>query len=197
MERYKIVKYSDLTNIQKNELIEVFIAGFGHLMTFSKDKEQLKRIFRNGMNEEYTFAYIEKDSVLGMVGIATNKLRPIKFDKEICIEVLGKRKGSVVCKQMNSIFQSQVVKKDTDLYIDFLTTSEQARNRGVATKLLEYCFSLEGYQDYYIEVFSKNFNAKRLYEKLNFVPYKKQVLSPMRLLGYGYPIKMLRTIIDK
>lgn len=194
MKTYKIVKYHELCDIQKKEMIEIFIEGFGHLMTFSKDKDILRELFFNAINEEYVYAYIEENEVLGFVGIATNKIRPIKLKREVCMKLFGKVQGSIICKQMNGIFQSKVVKKDTDLYIDFLATSKEARGKGIATKLLAYCFDLPKYDNYYIEVLSKNKNAKSLYEKVGFCIDKKVYISFISLLGFGYPIKMKKAI---
>ena len=36
---YKIVEYGCLNEFQKNQAVELFIEGFGHFMTFSKDEE--------------------------------------------------------------------------------------------------------------------------------------------------------------
>lgn len=124
----------------------------------------------------------EENKVLGFVGIATNKIRPIKLKQEVCINLFGKMQGSIICKQMNGIFQSKVVKEDTDLYIDSLATSKEARGKGIATKLLTYCFDLPEYENYYIEVLSKNINAKSLYEKLGFRIVKKQPISFLSFL---------------
>lgn len=96
---------------------------------------------------------------------------------------------------MNSIFQSQVVKKNTDIYVDVLATTKKARGRGVATKLLEYVFSLPKYKECYIEVLSKNLNAIRLYEKSGFITYKSKYFSLITLKGFGYPIKMKRDLL--
>ena len=193
MVQLKIIKYCELNNVQKEEVIEIFLEGFGHFMTFSKDKEELKRLLLSAMNPEYTLACVEEDKVLGIIGIATNRIRPIKFEKSVCVELFGRWKGIILCKEMNLIFQSKVVKKDTDLYIDFLTTAKNARGKGIATLLINYSFHLPGYKEYYIEVLSENVNAKRLYEKMNFVAYKKCPHSFIARMGYGYPIKMKRT----
>lgn len=192
---HKIVKYYELNDLQKKQLIEIFIEGFGHLMTFSKDKSILQELFGSAINEEYVYAYVEENRVLGFVGIATNKIRPIKLKQEVCIKLFGKMQGSIICKQMNGIFQSKVVKEDTDLYIDSLATSKEARGKGIATELLTYCFDLPEYKNYYIEVLSKNINAKSLYEKLGFRIVKKQPISFLSFLGFGYPIKMKKQII--
>ncbi|MBE5873172.1 MAG: GNAT family N-acetyltransferase [Lachnospiraceae bacterium] len=197
MKQYEIISYGNLTDVQKQELVWILIEGFGHLMTFSKKEEELERIFLDGLHPDYTLAYVEENKVLGLVGIATNRVRPVRFPLEVCIELFGKGKGKMVSAQMNAIFQSRVVKEDTDLYIDVLATSKAARNKGIATKLLEYCIALSGYQTYYIEVFSKNHVARRLYEKNGFTIYKKSFLSPLVLQGSGYPIKMKKVKGEK
>jgi ribosomal protein S18 acetylase RimI-like enzyme len=164
------------------------------MMTFSKDKQELKSLFSTAFHSSYIYTYIEKDKVLGILGIGLRDIRPIKLDLDQCIRIFGKLKGTILCKQMNLIFQSQVVKKDTDIYIDVLATTKIARGRGIATRLLEFAFSLQKYKECYIEVFSKNINARNLYEKCGFITYKKQPFSFIALKGYGYPIKMKRDI---
>lgn len=196
MKPFKIAKYHELCELQKRELIEVFIEGFGHLMNFTKDKEVLQELFLHAIHEDYMLAYVEDDIVLGIIGIATNKIRPIKLDRNVCIKLFGNMKGKMLCKQMNGIFQGQVVNENTDLYIDILATSKVARGKGIATKLLTYCFDLPEYEEYYIEVLSKNQNAKALYEKMGFEVYKKNYISSILLLGFGYPIKMKKSSLQ-
>lgn len=194
MNQYEIIEYGQLSNRQKDEAIEIFIEGFGHMMTFSKDKEELKNLFSNAFHPSFVSACVEKDTVLGIMGIATNNLRPIQLKLDQCIRIYGKFKGKLIYKQMNRIFQSQVVKRSTDLYIDVLATTMNARGKGVATKLLEYAFSLPQYEECYIEVLSRNLNAKRLYEKCGFIEYKKKYFSFARIMGQGYPIKLRRDL---
>lgn len=194
MNQYEIKVYDQLNNTQKEEIIDVFLEGFGHMMTFSKDNQELKCLFTTAFHPSYIYAYIENDKVLGILGTASNYIRPIKLDLKQCVEVYGKFKGSIICKQMNLIFQSQVVKKNTDIYIEVLATTKNARGRGFATRLLEYAFSLPNYKECYIEVLSKNPNAKKLYEKSGFIVYKKKFFSFTSLMGLGYPIRMKRDL---
>ena len=95
---------------------------------------------------------------------------------------------------MNTIFQKAVVKGERELYIDILATAGNARGKGVATRLLTYAFELQEYELCYIEVFSKNRTAARLYEKLGFNVYKKEIFSPMCFIGSGYPILMRKEL---
>ena len=192
MNQYEVKEFGQLNNIQKEETIDIFIEGFGHMMTFSKDIHELKSLFSTAFHSSYIYAYIEKDKVLGILGIGLKNIRPIKFDLDQCIRIYGKLKGTMICKQMNWIFQNQVVKKDTDIYIDVLATTKSARGRGVATRLLEFAFSLQNYKECYIEVLSKNSKARHLYEKCGFITYKKHRFSFVTLKGHGYPIMMKR-----
>lgn len=192
MSNWEIKKYKELNEAQKEKSIQILIDGFKHLFTFSKDEAELQQLFADALNSEFIYLCIENEQVLGLMGLATNQLRPVKLNEETCIRTYGKGKGKIICKQMNAIFQSPVVKQDTDLYIDVLATDKEARGKGVASKLMEYAFSLEGYKQYYIEVFSKNVNAKRLYENTGFKVIKKSPISPLLFLGYGYPIKMMK-----
>ncbi|MDO5294075.1 MAG: GNAT family N-acetyltransferase [bacterium] len=187
-----IVQYGKLNERQKFEVVDIFIDGFEHFMTFTKDRKKLRSLFYPALNPVYTYALVENETAVGILGLGTNKIRPIKIDSELCEELFGSFKGNLIYKQMNSIFQSKVVQNNFDLYIDVLATSKQARGKGVATRLLEHSFNLQGYRKYYIEVMSKNTNAKRLYEKMGFVECKKNRISPLALRGYGYPIKMVK-----
>jgi ribosomal protein S18 acetylase RimI-like enzyme len=189
---YDIKAYGQLNDIQKKDIVGIFLEGFGHMMTFSKDIRELEELFFTAFHSSYIYACLENDKVLGILGIATNRIRPIKIDLDHSVSIYGKWRGAIICRQMNLIFQRQVIKKSTDLYIDVLTTTKNARGKGVATGLLEFAFSLPEYKECYIEVLSKNANARRLYEKCGFTTYKKKLFSFITLMGHGYPIMMKR-----
>lgn len=187
---YKIIEYGCLNEYQRKQAIELFMEGFGHFMTFSKD-ENLKRMFFFEIFHPSLFkCYVEEDRVLGLMGIATSEVRPIKFSYDICIKYFGKIKGAIISKQMNAIFQKPVVKSKEELYIDVLVTGSDARRKGVGTILLNYAFGLKDYEVWFVEAFSNNQAAINLYQKKGFIVDKREKLSPMRFLGAGYPIRM-------
>ena len=194
---FSIIEYGDLNDCQKEQAVEIFLEGFGHMMTFSKDKNKLKKLFFNILNPTLFKCYVEQGQVLGIMGLATNKVRTVKFDCDVCINLFGKMKGKILSKQMNAIFQAPVVKEDRDLYIDVLATAGKARGKGIATTLLKYAFDFKGFDNCYIEVFSNNENALRLYKKVGFSIYKKEKFSLLSLAvsGMGYPIKMKKELL--
>ena len=190
----KIVEYGCLNEIQKKQAIELFMEGFGHFMTFSKDEELKRKLFLEIFHDSMFKCYVEDEKVLGLMGIATNKIRPLNFDYDACVKYFGKPKGAILSKQMNAIFQTPVVKSDDELYIDILVTGSKARRKGVGTALLNHAFEIEGYTTWSVEAFSDNQAALRLYEKNGFKVDKEKKLSLMRLLGSGYPVKLRRAM---
>jgi len=42
----KIVEYGELNEEQKKQAVELFMEGFGHFMTFSKDEKLKRKLFQ-------------------------------------------------------------------------------------------------------------------------------------------------------
>ena len=190
----QILNYGKLTDAQKAEAVDLFLEGFGHFMTFSKDEAAKKKLFIEIFDPELFICYLEEDKVLGLMGLGNNKKRPIDFKKESCQKYFGKLKGSLVSKQMNAIFQKPAVSLDRELYLDTLVTASSARKKGIGTALINEACSFGDYDSVVVEVFSDNENAIKFYEKNGFVTVKENKGSVMRFLGSGYPITMSKTL---
>ena len=190
--QYKIIEYGYLNELQKNKAVELFIEGFGHFMKFTKDEELKRKLFYEMFHPSLFKCYVEDEKVLGMIGIATNKIRPLKFDHDLCVKYFGRIKGSILSKQMNAIFQKPVVKSEDELYIDILVTGSEARRKGVATALLKHVFEMKEYTVWSVEAFSDNKGAINLYERNGFRADTSKKFSLMRFLGAGYPIKLIK-----
>lgn len=191
-----ILEFGELSLTQKEEAVELFMDGFGQFMTFSKDEELKKELFIQIFDPKLFLCYLEDNKVLGLMGLGTNKVRPINFKKEVCQELFGKCKGAIISKQMNATFQKIVIKGDKELYLDTLVTHPSYRSKGIGSILVNKACSLKEYNSIIVEVFSKNTKAISFYEKNGFVITKEHKFSMMRLLGSGYPITMTKHIKD-
>ena len=189
-----ILEFGELSLSQKEEAVDLFLDGFGKFMTFSKDEKVKKQLFMEIFDPKLFLCYLEGDKVLGLMGLGTNKVRPINFKKDVCKKYFGKIKGTIISRQMNASFQKAVVKGEKELYLDTLVTHPSCRNKGIGTVLVNKACSLKDYDSIIVEVFSKNKKAIKFYEKNEFVISKEHKFSFMRLLGYGYPIKMTKNI---
>ena len=189
-----ILEFGELSLSQKEEAVELFLDGFGKFMTFSKDEKVKKQLFMEIFDPKLFLCYLEGDKVLGLMGLGTNKVRPINFKKDVCIKYFRKFKGTIISRQMNASFQKAVVKGEKELYLDTLVTHPSYRSKGIGTILVNKACSLKDYDSIIVEVFSKNKKAIKFYENNEFIISKKHKFSLMRLLGSGYPIKMTKNI---
>ena len=191
---YEIVEYGRLSGMQKCQAVDLFLEGFGHMMTFSRD-EKKKRELMSLVFDPFLFrCCVENGRVLGLLGLATHETRPIDFRRSACVQVFGKLKGALISRQMNAVFQKPVVRSEDELYIDVLVTGSAARRKGVASALLREAFAQKGYTVCYLHVFSGNRPAISLYEKHGFTVDKREKLSPMRFLGQGCPVRMKKVL---
>ena len=193
---YEIIDYGALDETQQKSAVELFMEGFGSMMTFSKDGALIRSLLVEIFDTELFKCYVEDGKVLGLIGVATNKVRPLNFKLESCVKYFGNFKGHMISSQMNGVFQKPVVKFADELYIDVLVTGSEARRKGVGSALLNYAFALKGYNTFYVHVFSKNIPAIKLYEKNGFIVEKREKFSLMRFMGNGYPVKMKKCLSD-
>ncbi len=189
-----IIEFGELASSQKEEAVELFLEGFGKFMTFSKDVEIKKKLFIEIFDPKLFFCYIEDNKVLGLMGLGTNRIRPINFKKEICQKYFGKFKGAIISKQMNGIFQKPAVKSDKELYLDTLVTHSSHRSKGIGTILINKVASFGNYESIVTEVFSKNEKAIKFYERNGFSITKRHKFTIMRFFGSGYPIVMTKVL---
>ena len=190
----EIMEYARLTLAQKSQAVDLFMEGFGHMMTFSKDEKLKKELMLEIFHPTLFRCYVENGKVLGLLGIATHQLRPIDFRRDTCERLFGRLKGAVISKQMNTIFQKPVVSFQDELYIDVLVTGSEARRKGVASALLNEALAKKGCSVCYLHVFSNNQPALSFYRKHGFTVDREEKTSLMRFLGSGYPIRMKKIL---
>ncbi|MDZ5252714.1 GNAT family N-acetyltransferase [Clostridium sp. LIBA-8841] len=198
MKNFSIVKLSELDEEYKREATGLFAEGFHKMFSFTKDREVLNELFFYSLDFSMIYITLEKDKVVGLLGSGTNEKRAVSLNKEVFKKLLGNGKGTIVYKQMKSIMEKPAVKGDSDLYIDYLVTDKKYRGKGIATALINFvCNDERIFEECYIEVLSKNINAKNLYEKIGFKEYKR-VYNPITLLqGLGYLIEMKMKIHNR
>ena len=73
---YEIMESARLTLAQKSQAVDLFMEGFGHMMTFSKDEKLKKELMLEIFHPTLFRCYVENGKVLGLLGIATHQLRP-------------------------------------------------------------------------------------------------------------------------
>lgn len=189
---YEIKKLSELNRPQVEQAVAIFIDGFYYIYekAVSKDKALLKKLFIDAFDHDMVFVCLHEGRVVGFLGLGNSHKRCVALSKEICKRLFGKYKGAVIYLQMSKMLHEITVHEKNEGYIDYITTDDNYRGKGIATRLIKYACDTLSYESYTLDVLSKNMTAKRLYEHLGFeqINIKK---NPLIILGgFGNQIVM-------
>ncbi len=174
----------------RQQAVRLFINGFRHVFSFAKEDSELEALFSEAFDYSMIYVCLYHNKVVGVLALGTNKKRVFRFNLEKCRHIFGQQKGAMLYRMLRSMGETPAVMNDNELYIDYLTTDETLRGKGIASALLEFACRLPGYDECHLEVLSKNVTAKSLYDKVGFAVYKKSFNFFTVIQGLGYPIKM-------
>lgn len=189
---YEIKNLSQLNHSQVEQAVAIFIDGFYYIYekTVSKDKMLLKKLFIDALDYDMVFVCLYKEQVVGFLGLGNCYKRCVALSKEICKRLFGNFKGAMIYMQMGGILHEITVHEINEGYIDYLTTDDDYRGKGIATRLIKYVCDTLSYESYTLDVLSKNTRAKRLYEHLGFVQTNIKKNPLIILGGFGNQIVM-------
>ena len=189
---YEIKKLSQLNHSQVQQAVTIFIDGFYYIYakTVSKDKMLLKELFIDALDYDMVYVCLYKERAVGFLGLGNCHKRCITLSKETCKRLFGNFKGAMIYMQMGGILHEITVHDINEGYIDYLTTDDNYRGKGIATQLIKYVCDILPYESYTLDVLSKNTTAKRLYEHLGFVQTHIKKNPMVMLGGFGYQIVM-------
>jgi ribosomal protein S18 acetylase RimI-like enzyme len=74
--------------------------------------------------------------------------------------------------------------------VEFVATAPEYRNKGVATALMNYIFTLPEYDKYMLEAADTNTNALALYEKLGYKEVHRIKQRFAKHIGINYLLYM-------
>lgn len=195
---YEIKKLSELNRSQAEQAIALFVDGFYYIYekAVSKDKALLQQLFIDAFNCDMVFVCLHEERIVGFLGLGNSIKRCVSLSKETFKRLLGKFKGTMIYLQMGGMLHEITVHGANEGYIDYITTDNDYRGKGIATKLIKYVCDTLPYKNYTLDVLSKNNTAKRLYEHLGFVETKIKKNPLVMLSGMGYQIVM-KLEVDK
>lgn len=195
---YDIKKLSELNPWQVEQAVAIFIDGFYYIYAkaVSKDKTLLKELFIDAFDYDMVYGCLYEDRVVGFLGLGNSHKRCITLNKETCKRLFGSFKGAMIYMQMGRMLHEITVQGINEGYIDYITTDDNYRGKGIATRLIKYVCDTLSYKSYTLDVLSKNTTAKRLYEHLGFVQTHIKKNPLVMLGGFGNQIVM-KLEVDK
>ena len=165
----EIKKLSEIEEDIRTKMAEVFaISYYETLTSISKDVEILIKIFRDAFIAENFYIAFMDGELAGFLACSDNKSRAINISKETLIREIGKIKGSIIFKLLDKEFNTPIAYTDEICYIESVVTHPEARDKGVATRLMEHVMKKSTYTEYRLSVTDKNRKALSIYRRLGF-----------------------------
>lgn len=167
----------------KRRMSEIFVNGFyADLKSISKSKEILVRAFKHMFVLKSFYVATIDNEVVGMAACTRKDMPVVRLNKDAMIKYFRPVKGTLITFTLPLILKR--LKKDaekmTELpskerlgFIEFVSTDEGHRGKGVGTELIKHLLSLHEFDRYVLEVNCENESAVRLYSSLGFKEIKK------------------------
>ncbi len=179
---------------------ELYDAAFGAKLSIAiPNPISRKAILKEGLSPEFSFVAIHDGKMVGIAGFKTEKgslTGGISF--RLLKGILG------YCGAIRAIFVFAMFKRNQaadQLIMDGIGVSPKMRGSGIGTTLLHRLIKYakkDGYRSVRLDVIDTNPAARRLYERLGFVPIKTDQFAALRwLLGFGAATQMQYSLDTK
>lgn len=187
----EIKRMSEIEEDIRTKMAEVFaLSYYDTLSTISKDVEKLIKIFRGTFIAEKFYIAFMDDELAGFLACSDNKNRAINISEATLIRELGKIKGSIVFKILDKEFNTPIAYTDKICYIESVATHPEARDKGVATRLIEHVMRKSGYEEFRLTVTDNNRKALSIYRRLGFTELDRIKASFFERKNFRYKIYM-------
>jgi len=188
---YTIKPLSELTGIQAIQAFDMFAEGFYFIFSpISKDKARLRELFLASFDPAMAWVCLHEGRPVGFLACGNTRRQPINMEKQACLRVIGRVKGTLVYRLAGPLLAKTKVKDARVGYLDYLTTDPSFRGRGIGTAMFRYVCETLPYERYTFEVLPKNETAIRLYKKLGMRQAGVRNDIPSVLSGHGRPLIM-------
>ncbi|UOQ86246.1 GNAT family N-acetyltransferase [Gracilibacillus salinarum] len=188
----EIVRASDLGEVYRKRISEIFVDGFGHELTFfTQDKQRLAQALEHMFNLNVFYCALVEGEMAGITACTDSFEQSVTLDKRKIMKHLGLFKGMIAYKFLKPEFEKQPVLTGSKLAsVEFVATASAYRKKGIATALLQYVQKLSPYQQYILEVANVNLRAIQLYQQLGFKEFKRIKPKHSKKSGIDYLIYM-------
>jgi ribosomal protein S18 acetylase RimI-like enzyme len=170
------------------EVARLYDAAFGAKLALAiPDSASRVRVLAEGFDPSHGFVALRGTHVLGIAGFAT---RRGALTSGIDLALLRTRLGTpAAIRALAVLALFHRGRQEGELLMDGLAVSPMARGGGIGTRLLERLTQFaatEGFRTIRLDVIDTNERARRLYERLGFVPTRTSQFAYLRwLVGFS------------
>jgi ribosomal protein S18 acetylase RimI-like enzyme len=194
MHMFEILIASKHSKDVNDKISKVFVDGFYQwLLYFSKDKMKLANAFSHMFNADIFYIALSDGQPCGIAACSDGKAKSVHLEKRKLQKHLGLIKGTLTYVILKREFEEKQypfpIEPDMG-FIEFVATSSNYRDKGVASEIITNIFNETPYANYVLEVADTNYAAVNLYTKLGFKEFKKVAEKHSKINGINYLVYM-------
>jgi len=183
----------------RDSAAKLYDAAFGPKLSIAiPDPAKRIAILSQGIQPNFSFAALHKGQVVGLAGFKTSQG---SFTGGITIgllmETLG-RMGALRAIIILGLFERKLARGQ--LLMDGIAVSPEMRGSGIGTNLLQRLIQFardEGYHAIRLDVIDTNPAARRLYQRIGFVPVETVRFTYLKwLLGFEAATQMEYNLVS-
>jgi ribosomal protein S18 acetylase RimI-like enzyme len=180
----------------REQISRVFVVGFYQwLKYFTKDVELLTRALAHIFDLPKFWVAVEGETIVAITACTDGVMPPISLDRTELRRHLGLIRGLLAYSMLKANLLEHTYPFTLTLQtgsIEFVATSPEFRDRGVAGGLIEHIMQTCGYSEYVLEVADTNSTAIRLYERLGFKEFQRVPEKHPKQSGLNFYVYMKR-----
>ena len=177
----------------RSSVAELYDAAFGANFSIAMPNPISRiAVLAEGFDPRFSFVAVRGNELVGIAGF---KVAQGSLTGGISFRVLKENLGLLNAIRVVLVLALFERKQIADqLLLDGISVSHKMRGSGIGTKLLhslmEYAHT-EGYRSVRLDVIDTNMAARRLYERIGFMPVKTEHFAYLKwLLAFGASIQM-------
>ena len=170
------IRSDKLTFDPRPQLSRIFVEGFyTWIKNFHTDKDKLTAAFIHVFDLTHFYVTLDGENIAGMVA-CTQGYAPIALDRHVFAKELGFFRGNFAYYMLKRHMVRNAYPFSLGSQtgsIEFVATSPDYRNRGIARGLITHTMQVNPYNSYVLEVADTNESAVSVYTKLGFKEIKR------------------------
>ncbi|MCB0161079.1 MAG: GNAT family N-acetyltransferase [Caldilineaceae bacterium] len=179
---------------------DLYDAAFGAKLALAvPDPVARVAILRDGFDPEFSFVARSRGKLMGIAGFKTEAG---SLTGGILFSLLKQKVGywgAIRAVPVLALLQRK--QTPSQLLMDGISVAPDMRGKGIGTRLLRSLIAWaksEGYRSVRLDVIDTNPAARRLYERVGFVPVKTERFAYLEwLLGFGAATQMVYNLSDE
>lgn len=175
----------------KKEIANVIAYAFEKDFTsLMHDMDKVAMALEPGIDVTRFFVAELQDHIVGVIACSNRNGRAMVIQKMAFKKYFGLLRGILANTFLAPEFSGILPYPESTGYIEFVSVTKDARNKGIAASMLKTMVEQTNYSEYVLDVTDINIAAQACYTKFGFIEVKREKVKHAKQKGFNEKIYM-------